>query len=561
MDSINTAPSRRRSLGRQSPGEIARRLRVSGFEDAPALTVKALDGAHPRGRELSIAWLAGTVMTGLTSVLLMGAALYVSFQGQDNYSTASEALQFTRSSVAAIASVNEKGNRLRPVAKTLSDEQVIDASVQVVEGGRTVIRSQQFVRMNATLAMSATPLAEDIPVFDPVALAATIEESSPQGAAPVAAQVYAANVEGEVAITAAAMPATFVPARAIDDATASQFARASMQEGLFEDGPDPMFAYAPPSPGFNDLGILEQPMGVVENMTVMPKSLPPSEGTGRSERIVTVRTSSPLEDVLLKNGFTPTTAGMVIRTLGNVMPTTTLPAEAKLRILMGPSRTSSTAIPYRLSIYLHDAASGAVKHAATAALTDRGGYVIGLAPSEMEFPEEDTEATDVTALPTLYRSLWETARKHELDDATTTRLLAMFAYEVDLNQKVTPGDKIQLLTTGTESGKTELMYAALQTGATTRELFRFQNPDGSVSYYGPEGDTGKRFLIRRPVQGGGRRAAGTARASTPSTRRGATIPGSIWRRRAAPPSMPAATAWWPWPAGMAATAGLSRSTT
>ena len=68
-------------------------LKASGYEDAPALTVQSTDGEIPHGRELSFAWLTGTVMTGLTSVLLMGAALYVSFKGQDTFSTAYEALQ------------------------------------------------------------------------------------------------------------------------------------------------------------------------------------------------------------------------------------------------------------------------------------------------------------------------------------------------------------------------------------------------------------------------------------------------------------------------------------
>ncbi len=65
----------------------------AGFEDGPALTVASTDGEIPQGRELSFAWLTGTVMTGLTSVLLMGAALYVSFQGQDTFATAYEALR------------------------------------------------------------------------------------------------------------------------------------------------------------------------------------------------------------------------------------------------------------------------------------------------------------------------------------------------------------------------------------------------------------------------------------------------------------------------------------
>src|SRR6185312_17261751 len=84
-------------------------LRSTGFEDGPALTVASTEGGIPHGRELSIAWLTGTVMTGLTSVLLMGAALYVSFQGQATFSTAYEALQLLGSGgTAAPANVSVK---------------------------------------------------------------------------------------------------------------------------------------------------------------------------------------------------------------------------------------------------------------------------------------------------------------------------------------------------------------------------------------------------------------------------------------------------------------------
>lgn len=468
------------------------------------MTVQALDGAHPRGREISIAWLAGTVMTGLTSVLLMGAALYVSFKGQDNFSTASEALQFASSRVQATEGVNEKGNRLRPIARTRSDLEIVEASIQVVDDGRTVIRSQQFTRVDATLAMSATPLAEDIPEFDPVALAATVDDSEAAAAQPP--QIYAASVEGEVAIATTTLPAAFVPARAIDDGAASEFAKVALQEVSLEDPGEIAHAY---SDGGLSLAALDPggaALGVVENMTVVPKSPPSPDGRGRSERILTVQQPSQLAEVLLKNGFDRTTAGMVLKTLSNILPSTELPADAKLRILMGPSKASPTPIPYRLSIYLHGQ-DGVIRHAATAALTDRGGYVIGLAPSEMEFPEEDTEAPDVTALPSLYRSIWETARRHDLDDDTATRVAAIFAYEVDLTQKVSPGDGVKLLTTRPETGPPDLLYAALTVGTTTRELFRFQNPDGSIDYYSPDGESGKRFLTRRPLQGSGRLAS------------------------------------------------------
>jgi murein DD-endopeptidase MepM/ murein hydrolase activator NlpD len=139
------------------------------------------------------------------------------------------------------------------------------------------------------------------------------------------------------------------------------------------------------------------------------------------------------------------------------------------------------------------------------ALTDRGTYVLGQAPAMIAFPDEDTEEINVNNLPTVYRSIWETARKHDIPDAITSRIVAMFAYDVDLTKRISPGDSIELLETEKDAeGRQELLYVALKLGGTTRELFRFRTGDGSVEFFDPDGQTGKRFLNRRPVQGGGR---------------------------------------------------------
>src|SRR5690606_39147124 len=140
---------------------------------------------------------------------------------------------------------------------------------------------------------------------------------------------------------------------------------------------------------------------------------------GRSERFVSIREPSPLVDVLLKNGFGENEAEMVIASLRNVLLSTDMPAGTKLRILMGPSRQSDRLIPYRRSIYFRDAATGEMKHAAPASLTDKNRYVLAIKPSDVEFPEEDTEEINVANLPSVYRAIWETARKHDIDDGTT----------------------------------------------------------------------------------------------------------------------------------------------
>jgi murein DD-endopeptidase MepM/ murein hydrolase activator NlpD len=260
-----------------------------------------------------------------------------------------------------------------------------------------------------------------------------------------------------------------------------------------------------------DLGIVDGGGigGVAENVTVMPKkTTADAAGLGRTERILTVKEPTKLEDLLLKNGFTQKMIEAISSTLTNVYPSTTLASKSRLRILFGASRTSDVLIPYRLSIYAHDDAKDTDEHAATVALTDRGAYVLGLAPSEIAFPEEDTEEVNVSNLPTVYRSIWETARKHDIDDAVTKRIVAMFAYDVDLTKKITAGDSIEILQTEkNEAGQQDLLYVGLTLGSTLRQLYRFRTEDGAVDFYDPDGETGKRFLTRRPLSGGGRLAS------------------------------------------------------
>ena len=478
-------------------------LRATGFEDCPALTLQSTDGDIPHGRELSFAWLTGTVMTGLTSVLLMGAALYVSFEGQATFSTAYEALQIlTNGGAATPLNVTVKAARARPVQQTKSEVEMVAAAIKENVDGKDMIRNQNFERIRATLATVATSLSDDVPAYDPQKVLAAADPIVDKNAPAVSTDIYGANVEGDVAVHLAALPATLVPARLITDQAAADFVRTTV-EGAYSEQDTSLEAYAPTptDAALHDLGVVKNPraQGVAENVTVMPKNRSADDASlGRAERILTLHESAPLEATLLKNGFTQDMIDAITTTLHNVYPSTDLPSGARLRILFGPSRNSDTLIPFRMSIYIQD------KHAATVALTDKGQYVLALAPPDIKFPEEDTEDVNVASLPTIYRAIWETARKHDVPDDITRRIIGMYAYDVDEAKKITAGDSIEMLETPPDAaGKQELLYVSLLLGGTKHELFRFREDDGTVDFFDPNGESGKRFLNRRPLQGGG----------------------------------------------------------
>jgi murein DD-endopeptidase MepM/ murein hydrolase activator NlpD len=485
-------------------------LRASGFEDGPALTVQSTDGEIPQGRELSFAWLTGTVMTGLTSVLLMGAALYVSFQGQDTFSTAYAALQLAAPRIEQPVSTDltSKSSRLRPVAATRSDKEIVEASIRQMVDGRELIRNQPFTRIRATLATTATSLSADAPAYDPVAI---LNATRPLQAMELDlnADVYGTDVDGEVAVRQMDMPANFVPGAAISDQIAADFVRGMADATFYTDEAAPALAYASLAPSLSSLA--SQPAGanglsgIAENVTVMPKTTQLADkGQGRTERFMTVRELGPLADTLVRNGFTRAEVTKVENTLANLIPAGGLPAGIRLRILYGAvSNDPNSLVPYRMSIYRPEGAQGD-QHIATVALSDSGQYVVGLQPDWVEVPAEDVEQINVGNLPTVYRSIWETGRKHDLDNDTIQRIVAMFAYDVDMTKRISPGDTIELLSTGaTEEAKSDLLYVALSLGGTRRQLYRFAAPDGTVDFFDPDGETGKRFLNRRPLEGGG----------------------------------------------------------
>ncbi len=482
-------------------------LRHSGFEDSPALTVQSTDGEIPQGRELSFAWLSGTVMTGLTSVLLMGAALYVSFQGQDTFSTAYAALRFTapRIDQPLATDLVSKTSRLRPVAATRSDQEIIEAAIRRNVDGREIISNQPFKRITATLATTATSLSANVPAYDPVAI---LNKTQPLKAAvlDIATDVYGTDVDGEVAVRTEPMPPLLVPARTVSDQAAADFVR-TVAMGAMPDRPAAALAYAALAPALKDLATDagNALTGIAENVTVVPKTLVATDkGLGRTERFLTVRELGPLADTLVRNGFSEAQVTMVQNTLANLIPAGGLPAGIRLRILYGPlSAQSDSLVPYRMTIYQPDGAPGD-PHIATVALSDNGQYVVGLQPDWVEFPAEDVEQINVGNLPTVYRSIWETGRKHDLDDATIERIIGMFAYDIDMTKRISAGDTIEILEAApTTETPSDLLYVALNLSGTKRQFYRFTAPDGTVDFYDPDGETGKRFLNRRPLEGGG----------------------------------------------------------
>jgi len=478
-------------------------LKSAGFRDAAALSVNALRANAPDRGEVSAKWLSGTVLTGVTGALLMAAVLYVSFDGKQTFSTPYETLSATAEPSVARVQSAKKTDRVRPVAATRSDKETIEASIRETVDGVDKIRRQPFERIRATLATSATSLSQDIPAYDPVALLSRNQPVSlPSDTRTINTDIYGAEVEGEVTVVQAALSLDDAPKPSINDRLAAAYVRATV-EGAYTGFDGTTLAYAATDvENINSLSVVRDGFtSVAQNVSIVPRTnVDGVNSASRTERVLTVRKTAALADVLLKNGFTEGMVDSIEGAIKNVFPSTTLNQGLKLRILFGSDIGIATQLPYRMSVYTSKA-----QHIVTVARTDKGQYVLGLAPPAIVFPEEDSEEIDVANLPSLYRSFFETGRKHDLPDTTIERIISMFAYDLNLNKKITAGDYVELLfSEADQQGHKELLYVGLKLANVERHMYRHQSSEGVVDYYDENGQTGKKFLMRRPLQGGGK---------------------------------------------------------
>lgn len=102
------------------------------------------------------------------------------------------------------------------------------------------------------------------------------------------------------------------------------------------------------------------------------------------ELILTVPQNGQLRDFLRENDVSEGAVTGILVALRNVLNSSNMPEGAVLRLLMQPSADGAKGTVGRLTIYFPDTRTGELKHAATAALTDRGNYVLGLAPPDID---------------------------------------------------------------------------------------------------------------------------------------------------------------------------------
>ncbi len=122
---------------------------------------------------------------------------------------------------------------------------------------------------------------------------------------------------------------------------------------------------------------------------------------------------------------------------------------------------------------------------------------------------EEKEVKNVTLAKkaVIKNSLYGSAAKAGIPKSIVSDAIKIFSQNVDFQRDIHSGDALEVMydTRQTEDGYVastgDIMYARLTLGGRDIPLYRFKSADGRIDYYGPDGQSIKKTLMKTPVDG------------------------------------------------------------
>ncbi|GAA5112106.1 M23 family metallopeptidase [Bartonella jaculi] len=492
----------------------------------PALVVKRL---LPARRQVSVRWLTGTVLTGITSCILMGIALFAALDGQQRLVTPPQ--WFTQENLSESQDPDAngyKGDRISPTRarQSFDSKRQFALSILQKKGDEQVIQTQNFEWIRMALA-EERPKQYNYPKFD--ALNIFSVDSKNQATAPqTSGQIYGAKVETKMILRNYNFiidQANFDGADTLtSDEAQQELKKAGFSlEKTNEDLSlltliDPLKLDGLPSaPQFRDTPEVRI---VQENVTVSPQNHRIDLTKNYAEDIIPIHKKQKIIDALKETEYTKEQIEQVAKTLAILNKSDTLKEGSLLRIgiVTQPGEEDHLV---RASIYK------GMYHVLTIALNDNDQFVESAEP-EMSHALKTAfqngiphSLVNTTQLPTVYDAIYNAVLSHNMSKSLSQRLIRLLATNIDMKSRITPTDQLEIFyavppqnDTGKNGKKSqkakqptpntdpEIRYISATFGNATYKYYRYQSKDGSVDYYDSNGKSSKPFLLRKPLPNG-----------------------------------------------------------
>jgi len=485
---------------------------IAALGNEPPLVTGGRSGPPDR-REVSARWLSGTFLTGITSSVLMGVALFAALDGREMLATPPEIMNLAALDTAAGGADTAKAHRLlapRTLARA-TDKRRLELSTMTKAGDRDVVRTLPFVQVKMALAAGHTT-SRNYPAFDPLEVFAEDGAAQAVAAAPASSIIYGAKVESEVSLRSVDFPvesATFEEQSALSAEEVETLVRTT--GAILTDGDVQLAAlyYVDPQRFGDTLGL--QPLGasygvriIQENVSVAARFLDTTATVEYAEDIIPLHIDRNPVEALEEAGYGGSDAEGMARAFETLLRTPTLKAGTAIRLGIETRYDVSRIV--RASLY------EGRRHMLTVALDDRDQYVKGNEPEPnpavlTAFETNQPVARTRGDLPTVYDGIYRAAFSYGLNRPMTRQLIKLLAAEVDFQARLHPTDSLGVFFSQPDeedqaTDTSEMLFVQASFGGNLRSFYRFQMDDGAVDYFDEEGRSARQFLLRNPVPNG-----------------------------------------------------------
>lgn len=245
----------------------------------------------------------------------------------------------------------------------------------------------------------------------------------------------------------------------------------------------------------------------IANTTILAKSTSdgdePVDEEGREVRVVKVQRGDTVPRILQRLGAEQWHARAMSEAARNIFTDSSLQPGFEVQVTLVPSVTRNNRMePTRYTVY-----GEGREHKVTVVRNAAGEFSGSAVPVDRRIVNTETADDDQTQASSLYASLHQTAERQGVERDTILQILKIHAYETDFRQRVRAGDGFEFFfdikeeDRGADGSLGELLATSITAGGETRKYYRFRSPDGVIDYYDENGDTSRKFLMRRPVRG------------------------------------------------------------
>lgn len=478
----------------------------------------------PVRRAVSVRWLGGTILTGLTSMFLMGGALMAALDSANQLATPQDLGASNNRNVNG-GFFGQKGDRILATEQEEPTRQLLQVSTVTRHGERDFIKLRPFVKIAASLSLAKENPEFEIPEYDVLRIFADSSQPNAgalgESASASDGLISETSVDGEVSVKVSPLQvnSTAISSVALDKNAVEQIVRAAAKFGdgddielagaleYADDGAyDGDFGFEPDEEPYPDLGVSI----VAENVSSVAKSdLDVVAGQITEEKVISIGGNEEFLALLKNNDLPDNDASDINAALSELIDLARLGSGNKVRIAYAIDEyDGTTERPVRVSVYDDGV------HQATVARSDADRFVRADAP--VVTPDTvlatDTREKKSGALPRVYDALYRTALEQQVPEPLIDELVRIFAFDVDFQARIGLSDSIEVFhslpdTDERDVSEPEILFAALNIGGAPKRFYRFRTADdGYVDYYDEDGRSAKKFLMRKPVSAGALRS-------------------------------------------------------